>query len=161
MASSTPHTIVLRGKPQEEDRYYGATDEDGDAAAGSSITPGQLLEYTSGDLQEHATAGGNAQKMVAVENPFDDDTTSAAIDSDYAVAESVWYIVARTGDVLYMWLASGENVSKGDPLESDGNGDLQAFATAADAGLHDNLVGYAQEDVNAAAARARIKVRIA
>lgn len=144
-----PNVIVLLGDPFRKEKI-----------AAAAVTPGELLELdASAEVQPHSTAGGNAQRMFAVEEEFVGD----GIDDDYADGDTVQYVVARRGDELYAFLAAGESVSEGDPLESDGAGALQAWATAADGGLHDNLIGYAAEDVDngAGTVPARIKIEIA
>lgn len=152
-----PNQICLRGTPNV---YEGK--------ANAILTPGELLAWSADDeLDPHGTAAGNATPvMVAIEN----DLIGDGIDDNYAAGDTVRYVVPAPGDVLYMWLADGENVIKGDPLESDGNGDLQKHTPqAVDEGgtatytvYEDSIVGIADEDLNnsAGGARARIRVRI-
>lgn len=114
-----PNTILLGGDPIGYEAI---------SASGSAITPGQLVEITSGDeIQEHSTAGGNAQPAFARAEEY----AGGSIDDDYAVGDTVPYYVGRTGDRFYAFLADGEDVDIGDLLESDGNGDLQAHTPQA------------------------------
>ncbi len=142
-----PNTILLKGDPMVQEKD-----------AGAIITPGELLAIDgSGNVIPHGTAGGNAvPKMVAYEN----DLIGNDIDDDYASGGRVRYLIPQAGDVLYMFLADTENVSEGDPLQCDGNGDLEAHVV--NASYNEAIVGVAAEDLNnsAGGARARIRVRI-
>ena len=151
---ANPKTILLKGN--------GVQKEDVAAAA---VTPGELLEFDgSGELQAHSTAGGNAAKMVCLEEAFVGDD----IDTDYSAGDNVVYLNPWRGSVLYMFLADGENVSKGDPLESDGSGNLQAHtAQAVDEGgtatytiYAEAVVGYAAEDLDNSGAGQRNRIRV-
>lgn len=90
--------------------------------ANAAILPGQLVELMStGKVRVHANAGQNALPMFAVE----DDLQGNGIDDSYSADDKVQIWVPRRGDIVYAVLADGNDVSKGDFLESDGNGDLQ------------------------------------
>lgn len=149
--------IVLKGDPIQKEG----------TATAVAITPGELLEWSGGLLQAHATAGGNAQPMFAVEN----DQIGDGIDDDYAASAEVKYVVARPGDEVYAILEDGHNVAKGDPLESAGDGTLQPWNTEGQATdpattpvNTDSVVAYAAEAVDTTGtptATARIKVEAA
>lgn len=146
-----PKKIILGGPDPREDNQR---------EAGAAVTPGELVEVqTDGDVAPHSTAGGNAENAFALPKP-----TSGDIDEDYASGDTVrvgWFV---TGAFLYAWLANGQNVDDGDPLESDGAGALQAFGTAAEATPvnTDNVVAYAAEDLNnASGSPSRIRIRVA
>lgn len=164
MAATTAKTILLKINGGERPYF--------EAKANVALTPGELLKWSADDeLDPHSMAGGNAQPLFAVENPYDDDNTVAAIDSDYALGDTVRYVVAQPGDEIYAFLADGENVAKGDPLESDGAGALQAHtAPSIDESGSDTttiyyraIVAWAAEDKDnsAGGARARIRVSVA
>lgn len=168
MASTTPNTILLAVNGEKRPIYEAEADE--------ALTPGELVRFdTDDELEPHGTAGGYAAKMFVVENPYVDPSSTKAIDTDYALGSYARYIWAQTGDLVYAWLADGENVAKGAPLMSDGAGALKAFAAvsqAVDEGGSATytitvpdavIVAYADEDKNnsAGGARARIKVRVA
>jgi hypothetical protein len=91
--------------------------------ANAALKPGHILEQTTADkVKKHATAGGNvAPVMVALENSLEGED----IDDDYAADDQVRCWIPRAGDEGYLWLADGQEVSKHDLLESDGNGRLQ------------------------------------
>lgn len=148
-------TVILKGDPIRKE-----------AAASEAITPGELLAFSSGKLIPHGTAGGDAQKMFAVEEDFVGD----GIDTDYAADDQVQYIVARQGDEVNAFLKNGENVARGDPLESDGAGALQKHTalsvvesgSATKAVYANAIVGFAAEAINnTGASRVRIKVEAA
>lgn len=151
------HTIILKGDPIRKE-----------AIANEAITPGELIAFDADmELIPHGTAGGNAQKMFAIEEDFVGD----GIDTDYSTGDQVQYVVGRPGDEIYAFLEAGANVSKGDALESNGAGALQAHTAVSinEAGAATKtvytqaIVAYAAEDKNnsAGADRVRIKVEVA
>jgi len=156
---ATPNKIVLGGDPRQKEDTAGAT-----------VTPGELLEFAAdGDLQPHSTApatdaDGSAQTMFA-----DRGFGNSDIDTDYSAGEEVRYVIGRRGDEIYAFLADGEDVSKGDALESNGAGALQAHTGSADSDststqtYYDGaIVAYAAEDLNnSSGSPSRIKVECA
>jgi len=125
MASDTaPKTIVLLG---------GAVVRDGIAAG--TITPGHMIARdTAGKWVVHATEGGDAVPYFAVELPFRSDLTAGtkAIDTNYASADTVRYVVAQRGDQIYALLpASAAAVVIGDQLTSKGDGTLKKYVPVA------------------------------
>jgi len=111
MASTTPKTIVLSG--------LGIRKE---AIANATITPGHLIEKMStGKVRVHATAGGNAQRMFAVE----DDLQGNTISDDYAAASICQYNVMARGEEVLVIIADGQTIVIGDSLESAGDGTLK------------------------------------
>lgn len=167
MAATTSSTIIL--KSNNPDNMAQRTRQN---LGNGTVTPGELLVWVNSgaDLDQHATAGGNAEgKKVAIENQFSDHGTGKAIDHAYADNETVFYIHASPGDQLYMWLKDGETTAIGSPLVSDGAGALQVHTPQAvnEAGSAtftsyvDAIVGYAAEIVAASGARARVRVDIA
>ena len=149
------NTIILKGDPLRKE-----------ARAAEALTPGHLIEFdASGDLQKHATEGGDAQPRFAVEEEF----IGNDIDDAYADGDQVQFVVARQGDEIYAWLTTSQTIKKGDPLESNGAGLLQKHAAQAvdEGGIAtftsyvDAIVAYAAEDKTTTAAAARIKVEAA
>lgn len=152
-------TIILSGDPVRKE-------VDGAAV----ITPGEILEFDSnGDVQQHSTVGGNFLPMVAVE----EDMLGNEIGDTYASGDRVQIAVLGKGNIFNGLLNLGENVSKGDPLESNGDGTLRAHTPdAVDSNqelaggttiYHQGIVGYAWEDVDnsAGSSSARIAVLVA
>lgn len=163
MASSTAHTILLVVNGPERPIF--------EHKANEAITPGELLAFDADDeLIPHGTAGGNAQAIFAVEDPYNGDTTAAAIDTDYAANEWTRVVYAQPGDVVYAFCPTGQTIAKGDPLESDGVGGLRKHTpVSADAGGSGTytfyaraIVAFAAEDkTNSSGARVRIRARVA
>jgi len=157
MASTTPHTIVLRSNNRDNGMQRPM---EAPVQAAATVKPGMLLDFgTTNTVKPHATAGGNRNgNKVAIDNPWATDTTVAAIDASYTAGQTAGYVHGVPGDVLYMWIKTGSNVAKGAALESAGTGALQAAAGTA----VDSLVGYAEEAVNnATGSDGRIRVRMA
>lgn len=130
--------ITLKGTPH--------LDEDG--AAGVAITPGHLVQGI-GTIALHATAGGPAAKRFALER----DERGNDIDDAYAVGDYVKVGSFASGDRVYPWLASGQNVAADTYVESAGAGVLRAYA----AGF---IVGRTLEAVNAASGDTRIRIEV-
>jgi len=153
------NVILLKGDPIAKE-YPLATSKD--------ITPGMLCEITStGYIQAHSTAGGNASPLFA-QQQFSDPEKD--IDDAYTVdAEQVHGILCRPGDEVYAWLADGQNVARSALLESNGAGALRAHtppvisedASGTDVFMRAPVV-RAIEAVNnsAGGAIARIKVEV-
>jgi hypothetical protein len=122
-----------------------------------TIRPGDLIEYNTAEaLVVHATGTGWHQRMVAIENPYDDDNTVAAIDSPYLTSDTVRFIYAQPGDLLYMYLATGTAVRGRSRLASNGDGTLRVV-TSGSADL--SVIGVPHEDL-VCATRTRLRVRI-
>ena len=127
--------------------------------AAGTITPGMLVEYTSASkVQAHSTAGGNALPMFALEDELQGNT----ITDNYSADDQVQVWTPYRGDMVYGILASGQNVTAGTFLVSNGDGKLKALASDASFGdvKTSEIIGIANEAVNASSADANIVVRI-
>lgn len=127
--------------------------------ANATITPGMLVEVmTTNKLRAHATASGNALPMFALE----DELQGKTIDDNYVATDQVQVWVPYRGDMVYGILKSGQNVTIGTFLVSNGDGKLKAWAQDVSAGdvKPTEIIGVATEVVNASGADARIIVRI-
>jgi len=128
-----------------------------------AITPGMLVAVASdGDIDKHASAGGVCEKMFAVE----DELQGRTIDTDYDSGDPVQCWLATPGEEVLAWLANGEDVSEGDVLVSNGDGQLKA-ATADSSGVvvEEYPIAVALEDIDMSGSSGvdpsgRIKVRI-
>jgi len=91
-----------------------------------AIIPGMLLELdsTAGYVKAHATAGGNAMPMFALE----DESQGKEITDSYVISSLIQVWFPGRGDQVYAILADGNEVEIGSFLESDGNGFLQLHA---------------------------------
>ena len=124
--------------------------------AGTAIIPGYLVEYTvGGDIQEHATAEGVAQKLIALTNLC----TAGTIDKVYAAGETARFGAFHAGQEVFMWLAASQTATRATPLVSNGDGTLKTEVASATT-LVGALVGFPVEPVVTTGAAARIKVRI-
>ena len=115
--------------------------------ANSAITPGELIEFTSGKLQRHATIGGAARRAFALENDF----VGKGVDDAYASGDLVSYGVFVPGAEVYVKVT--ESVDPGDALESAGNGQLQKASTP----IESSIVAWAMES-RSGAGRVRAEV---
>jgi hypothetical protein len=122
--SLTPRTILLNVRNRHEKDYPLASEN-------SPILPGMIVELNA---NRHAIPHDQAAAVpkpffVAVEMPI---RSGADIDTWYDVTGEVVPIhAALSGDDLYMMLEAGENIAKGDNLESSGNGYLRAATSGA------------------------------
>lgn len=156
--TTTRHTIVVQ-----------SADLDGvvhlEAIGTAAVYPGKLLEFESsaGYIRHHSVASGATAKFVALEHQTPDTITyptTAAIDIPYDSGDLVYYTQASRGDVLNMWVAEGESVTKGiDWLISNGAGLLTSCGTGLSVGTS-NPVGLAWQTVDASSADSRCLVRI-
>lgn len=163
MASTTPHTILLVVNGDNRPIF--------EHKANEALTPGELLAFDADDeLIPHGVAGGNAQAIFAMEDPYNGSTTTPAIDVDYDANEQARVVYAQAGDVVYAFCPTGQTIAKGDPLESDGAGGLQKHGpvavNAAGTGTYTfyarAVVAFAAEDkTNASGSRVRIRARVA
>jgi hypothetical protein len=163
MASTTAHTIVLFSNNDENrmQRVHSAP-----CQSAVTVTPGHLLDFGTGvTVKPHATADGASNgRRVALENPWSDhallvSTNGPNIDHAYLAGETVFFIPASNGDVLYMFIAAGQNAAKGAPLVSNGDGTLKV-ATVGAGTLTDAIVGYATEAVDNSGGGAAVRIRV-
>lgn len=154
MASSTAKTILLQVNGGGERPVYE------EVVHTAAVTPGDFVTLgASGVTPNGAAADVDAQICVAIENPYINPavTTTAAIDTDYAVAAKARVIYPQRGDVVYAFLEDEGNVARGAALEIGSDaGALQAYSSG-------RIVAFADEAVNntGGSGPVRIKVRIA
>lgn len=139
----TPKRIHLLGSGRHEE-----------AIAGGAITPGMLIKLDSaGEVVVHATQGGPAEKLFALEDALQGNS----IDDAYATDDLVGYVAASPGDVVYAYLDVGENVVIGDLLVSAGNGSLEK-RTSTYIALAIALEALNLSDSEHAAGRIRVRI---
>jgi len=118
-----------------------------EAKASGAITPGHLVEITSAAVDTvlvHATAGGSVvARLFAVE----DDLQGKDIDDAYATGTNVLYRAAEPGEEVNALIQNGQNIAKGDLLESAGDGTLRLHVPDSEAASNvgSAIVGKAQE----------------
>lgn len=110
------NTILLKGRGIRKE-----------AVAAGTITPGDLLTInSSGLLIRHATAGGAAAPLFAVEN----DIVGATIDDDYVTNDYVQSEYMYSGCSVLANVAAGASaIVIGDLLQSAGDGTLEKVTT--------------------------------
>ena len=90
--------------------------------ANAALSPGMLIELMStGKVRKHATEGGNALPMFAIENKLEGEDINDA----YAAADKVQCWIPVRGDEVYAQIEDEQNIAIGDFLESNGLGYLQ------------------------------------
>lgn len=118
--------------------------------ANAAITPGHLCELMStGKARVHATAGGSAQTMFALE----DDNLGGEIGTAYTSANVARFGIFRPGDEVFGILADGQTAVIGSFLESAGDGTLNVYSedsgVVSGAELADHsIIGVALEAVD-------------
>lgn len=103
-----------------------------EVVTGKTVKPGMLVERVSGGkCQPHSTAGGNAQKLIAIENYLEGED----IDTAYAAGDKVIVKVAAPGErfaVLHDEDVSSSAmyglIQESDWLESDGDGQFRPIS---------------------------------
>lgn len=131
-----PMTIHLSGEIEKENSIHGT----------GVITPGFLLER-AGDVYQAHTAAAAGPVVLALNAP----EMNLTIDDDYASGDLIFAGIFRGGDKGLAWLASGQNVTAGDVLESAGSGLLTALASGVP-------LARAVEDKDASSGDARIRI---
>jgi hypothetical protein len=115
--------------------------------AAAAIYPGMLVEQTpaAATLRLHATAGGNAIPMFALE----DELQGKGLGDQYASGDKVQVWIPNRGDVVYARIADEATVAIGNYLESNGYGCLRVLVGQAgdstDVTITNNVVGIALE----------------
>lgn len=132
-------------------RLSGNFEQFKDVADVGTIKPGHLVEKTATGVKLHAKANGHAERAFAdidADQGYTTGMTGTTKDTAYTTGTSVKYVVASPGAVVLARLATGQSVSKGAKLVSDGAGGLQA-ETHADSGAEPtDIVAFAMETVN-------------
>jgi hypothetical protein len=147
-SQSTPNTIKLklRDEPFEKEAAL---------ASGKTITPGQVLEYTTGGVVQPQSVKHAQPKpyvMIGVEFGID----GRGIDDQYKTSgETVVFNYFEHGEEAYCFLAIGENIALGDLLDVDASGNLVAGT-----GYTSGECFRALEAVNNSAGSAPARIRV-
>jgi hypothetical protein len=133
-------TIKLLGEPIQNE----------DDKAAEAITPGHLVTFdSSGNLIKHNVAGGFTQTAFALEREEMGDD----IDVAYAINDTVKVGVFGPGTRVNALIASGQNINKGDYVESAGNGTLRVFGSG-------TRLGRSLENTGAVTVLSRMRTEI-
>ena len=140
--------IALRGSPIVDEQL----------TAVEAITPGHLMEVSSGQWQKHGTAAANATAIFALER----DERGSEITVAYAANDEVKAGHFAPGMRVNALIASGQDLNIGDYLESAGDGTLRALVTdaATDDTQRNSVVAMSVEDSGAVVVETRHKVAI-
>lgn len=112
-----PRSILLAGSPV----YI-------EGKTASAIVPGKLITQVGGPatmLQSSVIALASAG---AITTAFarENETIGGGIDTPYAAGSNVLGFIAQRGDIVYAWLAAGQNVVAGALLSAGAAGNLVA-----------------------------------
>jgi len=131
--------IAVRGEPIVDEQLN----------AGEAVTPGHLIDISSGAWIKHAGAGLNASPTFALER----DEQGSEITVAYASGDRLKAGFFRPGDVVNALVASGQTLAVGAWLESAGDGTLRAIAedAATDDDQRNAIVARSKEAVTATA----------
>lgn len=132
------HTVILKNYLNIFEEYE----------ANAALSPGMLVEVMStGKLRKHATEGGNAVPIFALE----DKLQGKGITNAYVAGDKVQCWIPQTGDQVYAQVEDEQNIAIGDFLESNGAGYLQKVVNveissqAADVVYPKQIIGVALE----------------
>ena len=88
-------------------------------AAEAGIYPGMLIELnSSGYVKKHATAGGRAEILIAMEDVLQGNTVATV----YTSGGIVTCLLPKKGDEVNILIEAGQDIAIGDELISAGNG---------------------------------------
>jgi hypothetical protein len=122
-----------------------------DLAVSEAVTPGHLVErFNNAGVtrwRKHATAAGATAMAVATEQSM----LNLGPDDAYAANDLAEVSVLHKGATAWMFIASGQNITFGQKLESAGNGTLRALA----AGV---ALATSLENTGAVTAQTRLRV---
>lgn len=114
-----PNTVYLSG-----DKVI-----DNDHACSEAVTPGHLVELFNNAgvirYRKHSAAGGNTPRAVALPHHM----ANKGVDDAYAANDLIEVAIGSPGSTWWMLIASGENITAGQNLESAGDGSLRAIAS--------------------------------
>jgi hypothetical protein len=153
MAASTPNWTLLQVNGSERPIY-------GDKKAGAPIKPGHVCVLAANHVVNPVTAADAlTAKLIAVEASWaNTDTTRTIQEQPYGVGDTVNYIYAQPGDLVYLHLAPNQNAAIGSALATAGSaGEVGVETTNKDA----TIIAIAEEAVVTGAGETkRIKSRI-
>jgi hypothetical protein len=117
-----------------------------DLTTSEILTPGMAVARSGGAYGFHPAAAAGPLTL-ALDAPEE----NKGIGDAYADGDLLWAGVFPSGSTGLAWLASGQNVSDGDVLESAGSGKLRALASG-------EPLARAIEAINATTGDARVRV---
>lgn len=143
-----PNQIMVRPAEMPPERIEATL------AAIEAITPGMIVELhnNAGVLNwgVHDSANDPPARAVALDQKY----LNHGIDTDYAAGDTMDVGYLRSGDRFYGLIASGQNVTQGAILQSNGDGRLKAYSTGVG-----GFVAASTVDASAGALRGWIEVQ--
>jgi len=113
-----------------------------EAISGEAVKPGNILEFnSSGYFIKHNKEGDFGRCIVAVEDALQGDT----VDDTYASGAKVQAHIERPGSRFQAIVKSGETMTIGMPLISDGEGRLIAQTSRSSDEATKHVMAYAEE----------------
>ena len=146
-----PNTIHLGGPIWE--------DNDTEDVASEVITPGHLVELFddsgTGKWRKHGTATEVASMAVAL----NDSMNNKGIDDTYAIGDVVRVGWLNAGSTFFGLIPSGQNIQKGELLQSNGDG-LLVVASLTTAAANLAKFQSVNADTGAVVVATRVRVRV-
>jgi hypothetical protein len=137
-----PRTVHLGGKGTEINTVV----------AGEAITPGMLIELAdySGTVKykKHASTSKEG-RVYALDRP----ESNKGVDDAYSSGDLVKAIALWPGATVWAFIASGQNITGGNYLESAGNGTLKVYSSGI-------KIAQAVEAVNNSAGPGNARIRV-
>lgn len=127
----------------------------------ASLLPGTCVEQVATGLQANANAATVfGQEMLVADK---DQMRSKSVSAAWTQNENMVAIKARSGDILNVLVASGNNITAaGTPLSLNGSGLFKIAVTPATVGAtSEQVMCYADEIINTGASNTLVRVRVA
>lgn len=118
-----PNKIAIRPGEIPPDRISA------DLPAVESITPGMLVELHNDGTTLKWGVHDSANEPVARAVALDEIELNHGIDTAYSAGDLVKVGYLRSGDRFYGIIPSGQNITQGALLQSNGDGKLKAYST--------------------------------
>lgn len=118
-----------------------------EAPANVALTPGNIVTLSSGKFILHATAGGRGRLRVVQDNYL----AMESVDTQIAINDTAIGLIPIDDQLYYVRVVTGSNLTKGDPLVSNGSGQLAKGATT---GHH--ILFWAEETYNNASGASQL-----
>ena len=110
-----------------------------EAPANVALTPGNIVTLSSGKFILHATAGGRGRFRIVQDNYL----ALESVDTQIAANDTAIGLIPIDDQLYYVRVVTGQNLTKGDPLVSNGSGQLTKGSTQ---GHH--ILFWAEETYN-------------
>lgn len=154
MATTTPNWTLLQVNGSERPIYNDKK------CATTKIKPGMVLSIASATtVAPVASADALTSKMIAVEASWENTDQSVIVsEHEYAIGDTVNFVYAQPGDLVYLRVSASQTVSIGSALATSGTaGEVSVETTNKDA----TIIALAEEAVTTGVGETkRVKARI-